>query len=134
MSVRPCGGGGFLAVQTGIPGKPTDFSWPFESSVHSKHPASAQQQIATSTSTARLKKSVTPCCTSATNRFVTIGQRAQLNHGFMVKVQSYRFPFAFIDTAYFAPLSSGARGTKTTVPYDLRTLRPRSCEYASGFE
>src|SRR3984957_2023210 len=69
MSVRPCGGGGFLAVQTGIPGRPTDFSWPFESSVNSKHPSTAQQQIATSTSTARLKKPVTPCCTSATNRF-----------------------------------------------------------------
>src|SRR5258708_1765555 len=68
MSVRPCGGGGFLAVQTGTPGRPTDFSWPFESSVHSKHPASTQHQIATSANTARLKKTVTPCCSFATNR------------------------------------------------------------------
>jgi len=123
-----------LAVQTGTPGRPTDFSWPFESSVHSKHPANAQQQIATTTNTARLKKTVTPSRSSPNKDLMTIGQRAQLHHGFMVNVQSYRFPFAFIDTAYFAPLSSGARGTKTTVPYDLRTLRPRSCEYASGFE
>ena len=26
------------------------------------------------------------------------------------------------------------RGTNTTVPYDFKTLRPSSCEYASGFE
>src|SRR5580704_10251548 len=68
MSVSPCGGGGFLAVQTGTPGRPTDFSWPFRSSVHSKHPASAQQQIATPANTARLKKTVTPSRSSAANR------------------------------------------------------------------
>lgn len=53
ISLGVIGAGGVLDCQIGIPGTPTDCRLPWVSSVHVKHPASAQQQIDTVTNTAR---------------------------------------------------------------------------------
>ena len=46
---------------------------------------------------------------------LTFSLACAVNHGRVEKVQSYCLPLAVIETAYFAPLASGARGTTTTV-------------------